>query len=342
MRRLAITGSSGYLGSALVEHFRQAYPHATILGLDIREPGAVVPSEFVQADIRSPDLGNAISSFQPDTVIHAAFAFAPMRNERLMREINVEGSKNLLQAVAKLPPARLLFVSSATAYGAWPDNPIPMLETWPLRPREQFRYAADKTEVESLIAAFAGDHPEIAVSWVRPCVIGGPKMANYLQRFIFGMPFLGKLDGYDAPLQFVHEIDVAQAIDAILAADARGAFNIAPPDWIYLSDIARETRRRMFRIPFWLAYAAHRLAWWTRFPLHESPAGFLYFVRYPWIVTSARLQTELGYRFRFSTLEVFRQSVPQTTASFNRDPAGSAGGRSDVTPQFPRSPLGRG
>jgi len=311
MKRLAITGSSGYLGSALVEHFRQTHPDVTILGLDIREPGPIVPNEFVQADIRSPSLGDAIRSFQPDTVLHAAFAFAPMRNERLMREINVDGSINLLQAVAGVRPARLLFVSSATAYGAWPDNPLPMPETWPLRARQQFRYAADKTEVESLVAAFAEDHPDIAVSWVRPSVIGGPNMANYLQRFIFGMPFLAKLDGYDAPLQLVHESDVVQAIDAILAADARGAFNIAPPDWITISDIARETGRRVFRVPFWLAYAAHWLAWWTRFPLHESPAGFLYFVRYPWVVTPARLQTELGYEFRFSTLEVLRQSVPK-------------------------------
>jgi UDP-glucose 4-epimerase len=311
MKRLAITGSSGYLGSALVEHFRQAYPDVTILGLDIREPGPIVPNQFVQADIRSPTLVDAIRSFQPDTVLHAAFAFAPMRNERLMREINVGGSTNLLQAVAEVRPARLLFVSSATAYGAWPDNPMPMPETWPLRARQQFRYAADKTEVESLVAAFAGEHPDITVSWVRPSIIGGPKMANYLQRFIFGMPFLAKLDGYDAPLQLVHESDVVQAIDAILAADARGAFNVAPPDWITISDIARETGRRIFRVPFWLAYAAHGLAWWTRFPLHESPAGFLYFVRYPWVVTPARLQTELGYKFRFSTLEVLRQSVPK-------------------------------
>jgi nucleoside-diphosphate-sugar epimerase len=136
-------------------------------------------------------------------------------------------------------------------------------------------------------------------------------MANYLQRFIFGMPFLAKLDGYDAPLQLVHESDVVQAIDAILAADARGAFNVAPPDWITISDIARETGRRIFPVPFWLAYAAHWLAWWTRFPLHESPAGFLYFVRYPWVVSPTRLQTELGYKFRFSTLEVLRQSVPK-------------------------------
>jgi len=311
MRKLAITGSSGYLGSALVDHFRQRHEGTKILGLDVREPEPPGPDVFVQTDVRDPELGDAIGEFRPDTVIHAAFAFKPMRDEREMHDINVGGSRNLLQAVAEHRPERLLVVSSATAYGAWPENPVPMDETWPLRARKEFRYAADKTEVEELVSAFARENPDIVVSSVRPTVIGGPKMANYLKRFIFGMPVLAMLDGDDTPMQFVHEEDVVGAIDAILSADARGAFNVAPPDWINLSDLARETGRRIFRCPFWLAYAVHWLAWAVRYPPHESPAGFLYFVRYPWVVAPARLEAELEYQFRFSTMDTLRQILPR-------------------------------
>lgn len=309
MKRLAITGSSGYLGSRLVEHFRRQHVGAEILGLDVCEPKDAIPDTFVEMDVRSPQLGEAIREFQPDTIIHAAFAFTPMRDERQMREINVEGSRNVLRVVAEQRPERLLLVSSATAYGAWPDNPVPMDESWPLRARKEFRYAADKTEVEGLISAFAAEHQDIAVSWVRPGIIGGPKMANYLKRFIFGMPFLANLGGCDTPIQFVHEDDVVGAIDAILSADARGVFNVAPPDWILTSDLARETGRRVFRCPFWLAYAAHWLAWATHFPGHESPPGFLYFARYSWVVTPQRLTKELGFEFRYTTQETLEHIV---------------------------------
>ena len=309
MKKIVITGSSGYLGSRLVEYFSRKLVGATILGLDIRDPEDAKPDTFIKMDIRSPQLREAICEFQPDTIIHSAFAFKPLHDERLMREINVDGSRNLLQAAAEQRPQRLLVVSSATAYGAWPDNPVPMDETWPLRARKEFQYAADKTEVEGLVSAFAEDNQEIAVSRVRPCIIGGPKMENYLKRFIFGLPFLALLDGQDTPTQFVHEEDVVAAIDTILTRDARGAFNVAPPDWLYISDMAKETKRRTIRIPFWLAYAAHWLAWTTRFRHHESPAGFLYFARYSWVVTPTRLEKELDFQFRFSSRDTLRQII---------------------------------
>jgi len=310
MKKLAITGSSGYLGSTLVEYFHRTRQAATILGVDVREPEQASPDTFIQMDVRSPELGDAIREFRPDTVIHSAFAFQPMRDEREMHEINVGGSRNVLRAVGEQRPERLLVVSSATAYGAWPDNPVPMDESWPLRARREFQYAADKTEVEELVSKFADENKDIAVSCVRPCVIGGPNMENYLKRFIFGMPFMVLIDGYDTPMQFVHEEDVAAAIDIILRNNARGAFNVAPPDWLHISDIARETGRRALRLPFWLVYAVHWLSWAVHLVNHESPAGFLYFVRYPWVIAPTRLDTELGYQFRFTSLETLRHTMP--------------------------------
>ena len=312
MKRLAITGSSGYLGSKLVEYFRQRDSGIRILGVDLREPTRVAPDQFLRLDILSSELGAALVGFAPDTIIHGAFAFQPMRDERRMREINVEGSRNVLRAAGQSRPRRLLVVSSATAYGAWPDNPVPLDESAPLRARHEFRYAADKTELEQLVQSFAAEHAEIAVSCVRPALVGGPQMDNYLSRFIFGMPFLVRIDGCDTPLQFVHEADVAAAIHAILCANGRGAYNLAPPDWSTISEIAQATNRRVFSLPFWLVYATHWLAWTSRLPIHESPASFLYFVRYPWVVAPHRLTRELGYKFQFSSRDTLREIIQHT------------------------------
>jgi UDP-glucose 4-epimerase len=303
MKRVAITGSSGYLGGRLVEYLRGQDEDVRILGVDIQGPRESCLDEFVELDIRSPGLADALRRFQPDTIVHGAFVLQPMRNEREMHEVNVEGSRNLLAAAAAVGPERLMLVSSATAYGAWPDNPVPMEESHPLRACRGFRYAADKTEVEGIVAEFSRQHAEIAVSCVRPAIIGGPKMDNYLSRIIFGMPFLVLIDGRDAPVQLVHEQDVVAAIHAILVAGARGAFNVGPPDWVSVSEIAKETERRALRLPFWLVRLLVGLAWTLRLPRQESPPGILPFVRHPWVVAPTRLERELGYRFQFSCRE---------------------------------------
>jgi nucleoside-diphosphate-sugar epimerase len=136
-----------------------------------------------------------------------------------------------------------------------------------------------------------------------------------LSRFIFGMPCLLRLDGYDTPLQFVHEQDVAAGITAILHADGRGAYNLAPSDWSTISEIAQATQRRVFNAPFWLAYAVHWLAWASRLPFHESPAGFLYFVRYPWVVAPHRIVRELGFQFQFSSRDTLHEIIQRARQS---------------------------
>jgi UDP-glucose 4-epimerase len=309
MRRVVITGSSGALGRRLIESFRHRDPAIRILGTDLREPRGSPPDEFVQGDIVRLDLVADLSAFAPDTIIHTAFAFQPLRDDRRMRQVNVEGAKNLLRATAAIRPPRLLVVSSATAYGAWPDNPIPMDEEWPLRAPHNFRYAADKMEVERHVSDFADACPDIAVSVVRPSLIGGPSIDNYIIRMIARMPILTLLDGVDAPLQFVHEDDVVAAIREILESDGRGAYNIAPRDWVLFSEVARAAGRSCWSMPFWLARALLAAGWALRLPWHEAPASFLQFLRHPWVVAPARLERELGFRFRYSSAETIRQWI---------------------------------
>jgi len=173
MQRVAITGSSGYYGRKLIEHVRRESPDTQVLGIDVVPPSEIAPHEFVQADIRSPDVRTALRGFQPDTIIHLAFVVNPIRDKRLMNDINVGGTKNVFEAVRSLRPQRFLMASSATAYGAWPDNPIPIHEDWRLKARENFQYAADKTALDMAIKSLADELPHVAVSWTRPVIIGG-------------------------------------------------------------------------------------------------------------------------------------------------------------------------
>jgi UDP-glucose 4-epimerase len=308
MKRVAVTGSSGYLGRKFLEHMRRRHGAVETLGIDICSPSSASasPDRFVALDILSTELAGIVRDFQPDTIVHAAFVLAPIRDRKRMRRINVDGCRNVLAAASGVE--RMMLVSSATVYGAWPDNPVPMDESQPLR-ASTFQYAADKVAIESLAKQFAEQHPGVAVSHVRPAIIGGEGMDNFLYRFIFDQMLVVLLDGYDTPVQFVHEDDVAAAMLAILTADARGVFNIGPPNWCQASEIAAETRRRLVRLPFRLMKIIHGLAWAARLPGHESPAEFLDFARYPWVVAPRRLEQELGFRFRYTSRETLLETI---------------------------------
>lgn len=315
MKRVAITGSSGYLGSCFVKHLRQRDPDVQILGLDIVSPADGADYEFMTLDMQSPQLEATLRRFSPDTVVHMGFIVPPEHHERHMHQVNVGGSENVLRAVAAVRPSRLLVTSSATALGAWPDNPVPMDDWHVAEVRPAFSYAAHKHELERKLAAFAERNPDIAVSWARPCIVGGPNMKNYLRRVLIGTPLTVLLDGVDSPLQLVHEDDVSAALEQILRADGRGPYNVAPPDWMALSAVTAAIGRPTIRLPFRFARWLASMAWLVRFPPHEYPPTFLHFVRDPWVVAPARLEQELGFRFRYTTEATLAAILEQTRPS---------------------------
>lgn len=300
MERIVITGSSGYLGRKLCA--RLAEQGRVVLGIDVAAPlSHNSASQFHRADICDPKLLDVIREFRPDTIIHGAFIVKPIRNTKRMTEVNVGGTDNMIRIVRELKLERFLFVSSATALGAWPDNPVPIPDEWTPRARPEFQYAAEKAALELKISDLADELPHTAVSWIRPAIVGGANMDNYLSRFIFKNPVLVKLDGADSPVQFVHENDVVGATCAILEANGRGAYNVAPSDWTSISRIAAITNRWSVSLPFRLVWWGAWVAWKVHYPFHESPPGFLYFVRHPWVIAANRLRDEIGFEFQFSS-----------------------------------------
>jgi UDP-glucose 4-epimerase len=303
MQRVAITGSSGYYGRKMIEYARRKMPETRILGIDVVPPRSSPPDEFVQLDIRNPEVQATLAKFSPDTIVHLAFVVNPTHNNREMHDINVGGTQNVFAAVRWIQPQRFLLSSSATAYGAWPDNPVPMHETWQLRARENFQYSADKTEIEHRIRDLADELPAVAVAWTRPTIIACGEVRNYLSSLMLNLRFLILPDGNDTPLQFVHVSDCVAATWHILRHSARGPFNIAPPDWLSLTEIAKITNRGAIKLPLWTIRMATTIWWSLRLPLFEFPPSLYEFIRYPWVVAPTRLQQELGFQFQYSTAD---------------------------------------
>lgn len=309
VKRIAITGSSGFCGRSLISRLRQEAPDAKILGLDVNSPASDPPDHFRRIETRDCQLVDVLREFAPDTVVHMAFAMNVTHDDSQMRDININGSRNVFAAVTEVKPQRFLYYSSMTAYGAWPDNPVPLDEASPLRACADFRYAADKTELERDILSFADRHPQIAVSWVRPAMVLGHGVRNYLSRYLFEGHFVTLPDGIDSPIQFVHERDLARATWQILDRNGRGPFNVCPRNWVKWSEVARLRNRRMVKLPLWLIKTLTKISWTLRLPplipAMGCPPGIANFIRFPWVGAPNRLTEEYGFQFQYSSFDTF-------------------------------------
>lgn len=115
-KRVLVTGSQGFTGQYMTAELEAA-------GYDVigfgSHPG--VGEYYMQADLTDvAAVARAVAEAKPDVVIHlAALAFVAHGNARAFYEVNLIGTRNLLQALADLdtPPEVVLLASSANVYG---------------------------------------------------------------------------------------------------------------------------------------------------------------------------------------------------------------------------------
>lgn len=298
-----VTGMAGYVGSLLCRELDRADWCGKFFGMDVKTPLAkYAKGEFRKMDINDPGLVDWVKEVKPDILIHLAFVLNPIQDETLMSHINIDGSRNTLKAIEEAGVKKALIVSSATAYGAFADNPVPLKETDPIRPHPHFSYARDKAVVEGMCGQFMEKHPEITMSLVRPVVIYGPHVDNYLS-WLFLLP-LGLLPSeHETAIQFVHEDDVVGGILHILEHGGRGAYNLAPADHMSMRDIHLLAGRSVMGLPDWVLQRLFSWTWKLKLPIAKVPGTFYDYVRYPWLVDNSRIVNELGYKFRYSTRE---------------------------------------
>jgi UDP-glucose-4-epimerase GalE len=151
-----VTGGAGYIGShvvaALVEQGHEPLVYDD-LSSGYREAIAEVP--IVVGDVRDADrLANALSDHQADAAIHLAGRKSPAESlERpgLYFDVNVNGSRVLLDALADAGIEVFVFSSSCAVYGI-PER-LPVDEASDIRPTTP--YGESKALVERMLRWYA-------------------------------------------------------------------------------------------------------------------------------------------------------------------------------------------
>src|SRR5215216_7444248 len=228
--RYLITGGSGYIGTRLVELLaRREDTEKIVIGDVVPPKGGYRPkTEYEKVDVRDrARVHAALQRANPDVLVHLAFILNPVHDEGLMYDVDVNGTHNVLEAAAEAGIGQVLVTSSGVAYGAFPDNPEPITEDHPVRGVPNFSYARDKTESDRLCQLWALEHPDRTMTIVRPCIVFGPNVDNYLVRLWTKAPFQPNAGNLENHIQFVHEDDVVEAIIGLLHGRHAGAYNVA-------------------------------------------------------------------------------------------------------------------
>lgn len=307
--RYLITGGSGYIGSRLVERLSPRPETDTILIGDVRPPRRFRP----KADYRELDVTDAaavrrlVASERVDAIVHLAFMLNPIRDEIRMYEVDVGGTQNVLEAATEAGVGQVLVTSSAVAYGAFADNPVPLTEENPVRGVPQFSYARDKAESDRLCQLWALERPERTMTIVRPSIVFGPSVDNYLVRLWTKQPFLADFGGPDPGIQFVHEDDVVDALTVLLDGRHGGAFNVVADGTMSLHECADLIGMPVRRVPRRAFTRFAALMW--RVGAAEAPPGALLYSTNPWIVSAEKLKRETGWQPRHTSRETFIETM---------------------------------
>jgi len=222
--KIVITGSSGQVGSYLLEHFSKKHE---VVGLDSKPcPYSGISDKTRVVDISSnADLREYLSG--ADWVLHAAAQVSverSMEDPLLDAKNNVMGTINLLWQSFRNDVNHFLFISSAAVFG----NPvsIPIDEIHPTEPMSP--YGASKLCGETYVRAFSHAYGLGSVI-VRPFNIyserADPKspysgvISKFVDRAMAGKPLIIEGDG-EQTRDFVHISDVISFIDLAIKKSA--------------------------------------------------------------------------------------------------------------------------
>jgi nucleoside-diphosphate-sugar epimerase len=251
MKKVLVTGASGFLGSYITQALMQNGHFVTSVG---RSSKNAVECDLSQNE---PVLKESV-----DWVIHAMgkahMVPATEAEAQVFFDVNLQGTIHLCNAIEKLPvlPQRMVFISTVAVYGL--DEGVLISEDAPLLGTSP--YAKSKIETEAFLSKWCRLHDVKLVIFRLP-LIAGVKPPGNLGAMIQGIQtgrYFNINEG-KAKKSVVLAQDVANAI--IETKDITGIYNLSDGYHPSFAEIASVIAKQLgkkapYNIPAWVALPA--------------------------------------------------------------------------------------
>ena len=244
--RILVTGGTGFTGKALVRRLLDLGHE--VVALDYKEG-------LKTAELRDWGAGVIIGSVTDTAVVrramegvevvhHLAAAFREMNvPDTYYWEVNVQGTRNVLDEALKQGVRKLVYCSTCGVHGNI-DHP-PGGEDAPIQPADY--YQRTKYEAEPLVRTFHQRGLPAAI--LRPAAIYGP---GDPERFlmIFRRVSRGKFPMFGNGKTLYHPLYIDNLVDAFVAAMADGvgdgeAYLIADDEYLEIEDLVKRVGRAL-------------------------------------------------------------------------------------------------
>ncbi|MFM8367503.1 MAG: NAD-dependent epimerase/dehydratase family protein [Chloroflexota bacterium] len=203
--KILLTGATGNVGGHVLPLLLERGHDVRCLVFDSNNERKIVQGwkhkpEVVWGDIQDERVvESALGGVE--AVVHLAAIIPPMtdQNPRLAYGVNVNGTRNLVNAASKRAKrVRLIFTSTYDVYGNTQDLTPPRKVTLPVNPQEE--YARHKVEAEKIIQSGNVDWCIFRLASAIPV-----EMSTKYQSMMFDVPL-------DDRLEYIHPADAALAI----------------------------------------------------------------------------------------------------------------------------------
>lgn len=316
--RILVTGGTGFTGTHLVRRLLADGHDVVALDLTPGDFGDELVAAGARLELASVTERERVCAATEgaELVFHVAAAFRDLTQSRdEYREVNVEGTRNVLAAAQAHGVRRVVYCSTIGVHGDVRDPPAD--EDAPIEPADHYQHT--KWEGELVCREFL--ERGLDVSIVRPAAIYGPgDPGRFLLLFKMvkkgWFPMLG--DG-EVPY---HPVYADNLVDLFLLAaekpEARGrAYIGADEECCTLNELvtavarAMDTNVRRVRLPYWPVWLAALATEAVCKPLGISPPLFrrrIHWYRQVRAFDIERARRELGYRPRVGLDEGLRRT----------------------------------
>ena len=167
-----VTGANGHLGNNLVRLLiSKGVPvRASVRNIKNKEPFMGLNCEVVQSDISDKQsLINALQGVETFYAVGAVFKLWAKDPKKEIYDVNLEGTKNIVEAAAEAGVKRIVYVSSIAALNY---SKLPTKESYGQNPDRRDMYYNSKNDGEKLAFELAKKHKIELVAVLPSAMIG--------------------------------------------------------------------------------------------------------------------------------------------------------------------------